>query len=302
MKHMIKKNAKAIAGLMIMAIALTLPAALGLESEPQAGVLPEDTAQEEPHIRPEEAENLLLIEEEVVSRRLPKTPGLILEIKESAKSDQDAYKPPKRDRIEGELMEKALQLEEVKARIEARKKEAARKEAARKEAARKEAEKKEQEKAEPEIQVEPATEGEPQVIPTASGQFLIQIDDPDPNYQGRPLAVSDRQALEGLVMGEWGNDYLGAVLVAQCIRDSMIRSGTNSAAVIKKQYGYTAPIKRNVSNTVKQAVAFVFDEGGSGVQHPIYYFYASNLARGKWHETQKFVVQRKAVRFFSPHR
>ncbi|NLA95805.1 MAG: hypothetical protein GX838_03060 [Clostridiaceae bacterium] len=289
---MIKKNTKAVAGFMILAIALTVPATLEQGSGVQVGILSEDTAPEEPHIRPEDAENLLLIEEGVVSRRLSKTPGLILEIQDSTESDGDSYKIPKRERIEGELMEQALQMEEEKARKEAEKKEAARKEAEKKTA---------QEKVEPDTQEKPAAEGETQDIHTVSNQFLIQIDDPDPNYHGRPLQVSDRQALEGLVMGEWGNDYLGAVLVAQCIRDSMIRSGTNSAAVIKRQYGYTAPIKRNVSNTVKQAVAFVFDEGGSGVQHPIFYFYASNLTRGKWHETQKFVVQRKAVRFFSPH-
>lgn len=135
---------------------------------------------------------------------------------------------------------------------------------------------------------------------SADSRFLIALENPDPDYIGRPLLVSDRQALEGLVMGEWGNDYIGAVLVAQCIRDSMIKEGTNSAAQIKRKYGYTAPIKRSVSQTVKDAVAYVFDEGGSGVQHPIYYFYASNLVRGKWHETQQFVIQRKAVRFFAP--
>jgi hypothetical protein len=131
------------------------------------------------------------------------------------------------------------------------------------------------------------------------GPFLIEIKNPDKNYVGRPLKVKDRRILEGLVMGEFGNDYLGAVLVAQCIRDSMVKSGTNSAAVIKRMYGYTAPVRKYVSQNVKKAVAFVFDEGGSGVQHPIYYFYASNLVRGSWHETQKFVVQRHAVRFFS---
>lgn len=177
------------------------------------------------------------------------------------------------------------------------------KEAENKESEREEAESKEtQSGADAETQAAAEEEPRPQATPDAGSQFLIQIEEPDPNYQGCTLQVSDRQTLEGLVMGEWGNDYLGAVLVAQCIRDSMLKEGTNSTAVIKRKYGYTAAIKRNVSNTVKQAVAFVFDQGGSGVQHPIYYFYASNLARGKWHETQKFVVQRKAVRFFSPHR
>ena len=140
----------------------------------------------------------------------------------------------------------------------------------------------------------------PRTLPPKNGTFLIHLKYPDKNYVGRPLKVRDRKYLEGLVMGEFGNDYLGAVLVAQCIRDSMVKSGTNSAAVIKRQYGYTARVRSRVSPEVKRAVAFVFDQGGSAVQHPIYYFYASNLVRGRWHESQKFIVQRKAVRFFSP--
>ncbi len=140
---------------------------------------------------------------------------------------------------------------------------------------------------------------EPAAPPKSNGKFLIKIKYPDKNYVGKPLKVKDRKYLEGLVMGEYGNDYLGAVLVAQCIRDSMVKSGTNSAAVIKRKYGYTARVHSKVTDHVKRAVAFVFDEGGSAVQHPIYYFYASNYVRGRWHETQKFIVQRKAVRFFS---
>lgn len=148
----------------------------------------------------------------------------------------------------------------------------------------------------PDTHVQTVTEAEQN---QSAGKYLIELKNPDKNYVGRPLQVKDRQYLEGLVMGEFGNDYLGSVLVAQCIRDSMVKSGTNSAAVIKRKYGYTAPVRKRVTQDVKRAVAFVFDEGGSGVQHPIYYFYASNLVRGRWHETQKFVVQRKAVRFFS---
>ena len=148
----------------------------------------------------------------------------------------------------------------------------------------------------PDTHFQPVTEADQS---QSEGKFLIQLKNPDKNYVGRPLQVKDRQVLEGLVMGEFGNDYIGSVLVAQCIRDSMVKSGTNSAAVIKRKYGYTAPVRKKVTKDVKRAVAFVFDEGGSGVQHPIYYFYASNLVRGRWHETQKFIVQRKAVRFFS---
>lgn len=291
MNFKIKKTLKASAGLLALTIALALPSLLDKGAESLAGTMTEETVEEGAHIGPQRAEDLLLLEEASVSRRLTKTPGLTPELREDQNSKGDTPKLARRLRAEADL------IEDYKEEIEKAAIEAEKKEAARKEAAAKATEKKSTDQTAP----PPSPQVEPEAIPTGDYRFLIPIDKPDPNYKGRPLEVSDRQTLEGLVMGEYGNDYLGAVLVAQCIRDSMVKEGTNSTAVIKKRYGYTAPIKRNVSKTVKQAVAFVFDEGGSGVQHPIYYFYASNLVRGKWHETQKFIVQRNAVRFFSPH-
>lgn len=131
-----------------------------------------------------------------------------------------------------------------------------------------------------------------------NGKFLFSIANPDPNYVGKPMVVEDRANLEGLVMGEFGTSYEGAVLVAQCIRDTMEKLGTRNTMVVKKKYGYTAPIKTNVSANVKRAVAFVFDDGGSAVQHEILYFYAFNLAKGTFHETQRFVIQFQNCRFF----
>ncbi len=144
----------------------------------------------------------------------------------------------------------------------------------------------------------PATEA-PAPPPAASGKFLLSISNPNPNYVGRPVQVQDRAVLEGLVMGEFGNDYTGAVLVAQAIRDTMTLTGVYNTGQIARQWGYTGRIHSNVSDAVKRAVAFVFDQGGSAVQHSIYYFYASHLIYSSWHETQKFVVQYGGCRFFS---
>lgn len=135
-----------------------------------------------------------------------------------------------------------------------------------------------------------------------NGMFLFKVSNPDPNYTGEIMVVEDRANLEGLVMGEFGTSYEGAVIVAQAIRDSMKRSGTRNTMVIKKKYGYTAPVKTNVSENVKRAVAFVFDEGGSAAQHEILYFYAFNLVKSSWHESQKFVLQFQNCRFFAPHK
>ncbi|NLC89699.1 MAG: SH3 domain-containing protein [Clostridiaceae bacterium] len=139
----------------------------------------------------------------------------------------------------------------------------------------------------------------PATVAPSSGNFLLGIANPDPNYAGRPVQVEDRAVLEGLVMGEFGSDYTGAVLVAQAIRDSMTFSGVYSTAKIAQIWGYHANVTNYINETTKRAVAFVFDEGGSAVQHSIYYFYAAHRVNSSWHESQKFVVEYGGCRFFS---
>lgn len=137
------------------------------------------------------------------------------------------------------------------------------------------------------------------VVEKTGGSFLISIGRPNPNYQGRAVQVQDRAFLEGLVMGEFGTSYTGAVLVSQAIRDTMVKTGCYNAQQIARDWGYTAKSRSQVSNDVKQAVAYVFDQGGSAVQHEIYYFYASHLIYSSWHESQHFVVEYGGCRFFS---
>ncbi|HHU04594.1 MAG TPA: SH3 domain-containing protein [Fastidiosipila sp.] len=137
--------------------------------------------------------------------------------------------------------------------------------------------------------------------PGTSPDFLFSISNPNPNYQGRVVEVEDREVLEGLVMGEFGGDYKGAVLVAQAIRDSMIHDGIYNTTRIAQRWGYSAKVRPNISNATKRAVAYVFDEGGSAVQHSIYYFYASSRTYSPWHESQKFIIEYGGCRFFSKH-
>ncbi|HHX30203.1 MAG TPA: hypothetical protein GX720_03135 [Clostridiaceae bacterium] len=273
---------------------------------------------DEPPLLPQGAEDLLILEENTIDRHMEQIPGV-----EDEEEDQESLeKLNKRNERKEEfalfilgseheaskelakplaldtLLQEKDRLEKEKAEAREREIQAEKEKAAAREKER-QAEKARAEAREKELAKEAADKVDSGSSQTSGGKFLIQISNPDKNYKGQPLKVSDRQALEGLVMGEWGTDYIGAVLVAQCIRDSMLKEGTNSAATIKRKYGYTAPIKKNVTDAVKRAVAYVFDEGGSGVQHPIYYFYASNLVKSGWHETQKFIVQRHAVRFFS---
>ncbi len=110
------------------------------------------------------------------------------------------------------------------------------------------------------------------------------------------LSSYDRAKLERLVMGEAGSTgYYGASLVAQCIRDAMVRSNTTSIDEIISDYGYYGSTATEPNSAVKEAVSFIFDQGGSAVNHRIIVFY---IGQSAWHETQNFVTEYCGMRFF----
>ena len=314
MKQVIKKKTRITAGVILAATLLTIPVTsavmAGERSAPPAHkAVKAEPGDDEPYSSIEAAEDqLFILDDSIFSRDLAQVPGLNLE-DQPDQAESEAKEDLSQEDLDISLdsstkREMAQQIERERAQEEEKRRQAE------KEANRIASQKKAQEASKTSPTTSQASSSQPDKQDeelttsdsTKQNSFLLSIPNPDKSYRGRPLKVSDRQTLEGLVMGEWGNDYIGAVLVAQCIRDSMVKEGVNCAAVLNRRYGYTAPLKREVSHTVKDAVAYVFDQGGSGVQHPIYYFYASNLTKGRWHESQKFIVQRKAVRFFSPHR
>lgn len=123
----------------------------------------------------------------------------------------------------------------------------------------------------------------------------------DPNYTGSIVTVTgeDRDILERLVMGEAGGEgYLGACLVAQCIRDTMVEDNVGTVEQVRRGYGYTGSLSRKPNSDVKRAVEFIFDQGGYAVKHKIHYFYAFKWCTSRWHETQQFVIQHGGHRFF----
>ena len=136
-------------------------------------------------------------------------------------------------------------------------------------------------------------------VEQTSGNYLYNIKNANPNYQGSVVKVADRNNLERLVSAEFGTSYAGSVMVAQAIRDSMQECGVYDPVYIKQKYGYTVSLNRAPTANAKKAVAYVFDQGGSGVQHSVYVFYASNICKSSWHETQKFLIQIGHVRFFA---
>ena len=130
---------------------------------------------------------------------------------------------------------------------------------------------------------------------------LIDIKNPDKNYGKKVVIVEgrDREILENLVFGEAGNQgFIGCALVAQAIKDMYILGNYSSVDAVRRNTGYSGSITKGTNQDAKNAVAYVFDQGGYAVQHRILYFYAPQYARGSFHETQNFIVQYGGHKFF----
>ncbi len=140
--------------------------------------------------------------------------------------------------------------------------------------------------------------------PTSSkgnGKYLLTISNPDPNYIGRSVSLTayDRDVLEHLVMGEAGGEgYIGACLVAQTIRDTLLEDGYSSVEAVRIGCSYYGSLYNTPNEDVLNAVKFIFDEGGSAVQHSLHYFYAPAVCTSGFHESQEFVVEHNNHRFF----
>ena len=140
------------------------------------------------------------------------------------------------------------------------------------------------------------------VIPMGvTSDILLKINKPDSNYNGKVVKLSknDRYILEHLVMGEAGNQgYIGASLVAQTIRDTMVYKNIKTVEEVRISHRYSGRIDIEPNQDVIDACRFIFDEGGCAVKSKLFYFYAPGVVQSKWHESQNFVVEYREHRFF----
>lgn len=136
---------------------------------------------------------------------------------------------------------------------------------------------------------------------SGSGGFLLDIDNPDPGYVGYSISLSDsdRDQVERMLMGEAGGmGFDGMALVAQCIRDTYVNGSYGSMEELFSDNGYYGSTSYTPSSTAKEVVNYIFDQGGSAVQHSIRVFYASDICSSSWHEAQDYVCSYGYVRFF----
>lgn len=112
------------------------------------------------------------------------------------------------------------------------------------------------------------------------------------------LTEAERDVIERVVMAEAGAEpYDGQVLIAQCILNAAERSGIRpDEAVVEYQY---TPKRQEPTESVKKAVAAVFDDGEQVTAEPVLYFYAPGVTYSTFHESQNFVIEVGGHRFFS---
>lgn len=141
-----------------------------------------------------------------------------------------------------------------------------------------------------------------EIVGSESTKALLQVDNTDINYIGKALNLSDadRNIVERLVQGEAGGEGLiGAALVAQAIRDTMISKNYSSIEELRTSMKYSGNLDKEPNEDVKKAVSLIFDKGGMAVQHNLTYFYAPKRVASAFHESQKFVVEYGGHRFFN---
>lgn len=112
-----------------------------------------------------------------------------------------------------------------------------------------------------------------------------------------PLTEWERDLVERVVMAEAGGEpYKGQLAVAQCILNACMMDGLRPAEAIRA-YQYTTA-RPEPTESVKKAVAAVFDDGVTVFDSVVVYFYAPGLCRSDWHETQEYVTTIGCHRFF----
>lgn len=113
-----------------------------------------------------------------------------------------------------------------------------------------------------------------------------------------PLTDAERDVVERVVMAEAGGEsFEGQMLVAQCILNACEKTGTQpSEVVVTFKY---APARPEPTDSVREAVAAVFDAGEFITDEPVMFFYNPAKVTSTWHESQTFVIEVGGHRFFA---
>lgn len=131
--------------------------------------------------------------------------------------------------------------------------------------------------------------------------YLVAIDNPDTSYECSKVTLTDedRDLLERLCYGEFGSGgFIGAALIAQCVKDAMCFDGYPTVESVIKNCHYDGSTEKGTSVACKQAVSYIFDQNKEAVQHRMMYMYNPTMVYSSFHESQNYILTYQNVRFF----
>lgn len=137
----------------------------------------------------------------------------------------------------------------------------------------------------------------PAAVVTTPAESAQTTDQTEPTVRFY-LSTSERDTVERVVMAEAGGEsFEGQMLVAQCILNAAEKEGVQPSEAVEI-YSYTSN-RPDPTQSVKDAVAAVFDCGEVAIDAPVMYFYNPALVASDWHESQIFVAEVGGHRFFA---
>ena len=154
--------------------------------------------------------------------------------------------------------------------------------------------------AEQEITQEPAAVAAAPLVLTITVMPELPAPTPTPARPARyELTPEERDTVERVVMAEaGGEDFDGQALVAQCVLNTSEARAMRPDAVVLEKGQYATPAQE-ASESVKEAVAAVFDDGYTVTTEPVRFFYAPRYCYSHWHEERlDFVLEHGGHRFF----
>lgn len=131
--------------------------------------------------------------------------------------------------------------------------------------------------------------------------YLLAVDNPDTTYACAKVTLTDedRDLLERLCYGEFGTGgFIGASLIAQCVKDAMCFDGYTSVEEVIRECRYDGSTEMGTNDECRQAVRYIFDENHDAVQHRLLYMYNPYMVQSAFHESQNFILSYAGVRFF----
>lgn len=115
-----------------------------------------------------------------------------------------------------------------------------------------------------------------------------------------PLTDEERDLVERVVAAEARGESLeGMMGVAQTIKDRCLTREQTVTEVCTAPYQFAAPYQGEVSDKIKDAVRFTFDNGDSVLEYPTTHFYAWKLIdEPYWTADKEFRGQIDGTRFY----